>query len=99
MQPTPYAELNRVLRELVTRVRIQLRDDFIAAYLQGSVGDFDTNSDVDFLIVVEEDVADDRLPALQAVHSEIYDLPPIWARRLERSYVPKAALRHRPPHH
>jgi hypothetical protein len=99
MQPTPYAELNRVLPELVTRVRIQLRDDFIAAYLQGSfaVGDFDTYSDVDFLIVVEEDVADDRLPSLPAVHSEIYDLPPIWARRLEGSYVPKAALRHRPP--
>jgi len=82
-------------------VRNRLSDNFIGAYLQGSfaVGDFDTYSDVDFLIVVEEDVTDDRLLDLQAVHSEIYDLPSIWARRLEGSYVPKAALRHHPPPH
>jgi predicted nucleotidyltransferase len=52
-QPTPYADLNTVLRELVAWVQRILRDDFIGAYLQGSfaIGDFDIYSDVDFLIV------------------------------------------------
>ena len=58
-QPTPYEDLNVVLRDLVTRVRHVLGDNFIGAYLQGSfaVGDFDIlESDVDFLILLKEDI-------------------------------------------
>ena len=52
-QPTPYPDLNVVLREFVTQVRNVLGANFIGAYLQGSfaVGDFDIYSDVDFLIL------------------------------------------------
>ena len=61
--PTPYAELNTVLDELVTCVQAILADNFVAAYLQGSfaVGDFDKDSDVDFLIVTEEEITDAAL--------------------------------------
>jgi hypothetical protein len=66
-QPTPYADLNVVLCDLVTRVRNVLGDNFIGAYLQGSfaVGDFDIYSDVDFLILLNQDIPDDQLPTLR----------------------------------
>jgi predicted nucleotidyltransferase len=89
-QPTPYADLNGVLRELVTRIRNVLVDKLIGAYLQGSfaVGDFDTHSDVDFLVILEEDISDAQLPALQALHAEIFELRSPWAKHLEGSYIP-----------
>jgi hypothetical protein len=99
MPQTPHADLNFVLYELVTQVRTVLGDNLVDAYLQGSfaVGDFDIYSDVDFLIILEDDISDDRLPSLQALHSAIFDLRPAWARHLEGSYIPKAALRRLPP--
>ena len=53
--PTPYADLNQVLLELINSVQVVLKDNFVGAYLQGSfaVGDFDRDSDVDFIIVSE----------------------------------------------
>ena len=98
-RPTPYADLNDVLRELVARAQDVLGANLIGAYLQGSfaVGDFDTYSDVDFLIVVEEDITDAQLPALRALHGDVFALPSSWAQHLEGSYIPKAALRRLPP--
>ena len=94
-QPTPDAELNAVLHEFVTCVQAILGDNFTAAYLQGSfaVGDWDADSDVDFLIATEHDISDVDLPALQAMHGRIYDLPSQWAQHLEGSYFPKELLR------
>ena len=87
-QPTPYADLNAVLHELAARVKQVLRDDFIEAYLQGSfaIGDFDIYSDVDFLIVLEEDVSDVLLPELQSLHRQVFGLPSAWA--VDRAAVP-----------
>jgi Domain of unknown function (DUF4111)/Nucleotidyltransferase domain len=98
-QPTPYADLNVVLRDLVTRARNVLGDNFIGAYLQGSfaVGDFDIYSDVDFLILLKEDISGDQLPPLQALHADIFKLECPWAQHLEGSYIPKAALARLPP--
>ena len=97
--PTPYAELNAVLLELVARVRNALGANFVGAYLQGSfaIGDFDAYSDVDFLIVVEQDIADAQLPQLQALHEEVFQLPSAWAQHLEGSYIPRDALRNQLP--
>ena len=93
--PTPYAELNALLAELVSRVRALLGDNLVGAYLQGSfaVGDFDEMSDVDFAIVLRRDIAEAELPALQALHGALHRLPSDWARRLEGSYFPRAVLR------
>jgi hypothetical protein len=92
---TPYADLNSVLKELVTRVRDALGDAFVGAYLQGSfaVGDFDRHSDVDFIIAVREELSDDQVSVLQAVHARVYGLDSAWAQHLEGSYFPATILR------
>src|SRR3954469_8926434 len=86
--PTPYPELNRVLQDLVDSVQAVLSTNFVGAYLQGSfaVGDFDLHSDVDFIMVIEEELSDEEVHGLQGVHERIYcrDIP--WAQHLEGSY-------------
>jgi hypothetical protein len=93
--PTPYPELNRVLRDFVDSVQTILGIKFVGAYLQGSfaVGDFDLHSDVDFIMVTEEELSDEEVHGLQAVHERIYCLDIPWAQHLEGSYFPKEVLR------
>ena len=95
-QPTPYADLNAVLAHLVEGARTLLGDNFVGAYLQGSfaVGDFSEFSDCDFIIVTARDITPEELPAFQALHACIHDLPcAYWRTGLEGSYVPAAILR------
>ena len=49
--PTPYADVNSVLLELLTGVQNILGPHFVGMYLYGSLanGDFDQDSDVDFV--------------------------------------------------
>jgi hypothetical protein len=93
--PTPDRELNAVLQEFVTGIQTVLGPNFIAAYLQGSfaVGDWDADSDVDFLVAMDHDLPASDLPALQSLHALIYDLDCSWAQHLEGSYFPKEILR------
>lgn len=95
MKPTPYAELNAVLLELVKSVQGTLHNELVGAYLQGSfaAGDFDEHSDVDFIVAIRHELANDRVTALQAVHERIFDLGPEWAKHLEGSYFPATTLR------
>lgn len=99
MDPTPYADLNAVLREFVASVRNVLGDRFAAAYLLGSfaIGDFDEHSDVDFLVVSEDEITDECLAELQRMHGRIHALESAWARHLDGSYVSKRVLRRRDP--
>ena len=92
--PTPYPELNSVLRDLVDSVQNILGTNFVGAYLQGSfaVGDFDIHSDVDFIIVVHEEPSEQQVQALQVMHERIYCLDIPWAQHLEGSYFPKEFL-------
>lgn len=94
-RPTPYADLNDVLRELVASVQGALGDSFLGAYLQGSfaVGDFDSDSDVDFIVAIQDELSDTQVAALQAVHARVYDLDSEWAKHLEGSYFPAIVLR------
>lgn len=93
--PTPYPELNSVLRDFVDGVQTVLSNNLVGAYLQGSfaVGDFDLHSDVDFIMVIEEELSHEEVHGLQGVHEHIYcfDIP--WAQHLEGSYFPKKVLR------
>jgi predicted nucleotidyltransferase len=95
MIPTPYLELNQVLRELVSRIRNILESDFIGAYLQGSfaVGDYDQHSDVDFILVIKNGLIPQQVDALQIMHDQIYQLDSEWAKHLEGSYFPREILR------
>ena len=93
--PTPYPELNAVLSELVTAVRATLGETCLGACLQGSfaVGDFDRDSDVDFIVVIAQALTDEQVLALQAVHGRIFALESAWAQHLEGSYSPRDWLR------
>jgi aminoglycoside adenylyltransferase-like protein/nucleotidyltransferase-like protein len=92
---TPYDDLDTVLGVLVAGVRQALGGTFIGAYLQGSfaVGDFDEHSDVDFVVVMNEELSDSQVEALQVLHARVYDLESEWAKHLEGSYFPAAVLR------
>jgi hypothetical protein len=76
-----------------------LGDTFCGAYLQGSfaVGDADANSDVDFIVATEDEVAPPQRAGLQALHQRLYALPTPWAQHLEGSYVPREVLRRPDP--
>jgi len=93
--PTVFPDLNAVLRELVASVQAILVENFCGLYLLGSfaVGDADTHSDVDFLVVTHDEVSDEQLAALQTMHARMYALDVPWAQHLEGSYVPKNSLR------
>jgi len=89
MKPTSDPDLNAVLEELVTRVRTILGPNFVGAYLQGSfaLGDWDSHSDVDFLVIIDPPLSDAEPAALQEMHGRIYDRPSPWAQHLEGSYL------------
>jgi predicted nucleotidyltransferase len=95
-----YPDLKIVLTELINKAQKILGSNFIGAYLQGSlaVGDFDYNSDVDFIIVIKEELSKQQVHALEEMHNEIYYLDNRWAKRLEYSYFPQKILRKIPAH-
>lgn len=95
VRPTLFPDLNDVLHDLIRSVQAALGGGFVAACLQGSfaVGGFDRHSDVDFVIAVEDELSDEQVGALQAVHSRVFDLDCPWAQHLEGSYFPKRILR------
>jgi hypothetical protein len=72
-----------------------LGDDLVGAYLQGSfaVGDFDEHSDVDYVVVVEDELTAEQVAALQVMHDRVYGLDSEWAKHLEGSYFPRAIMR------
>jgi predicted nucleotidyltransferase len=90
----PYPELHEVLARFVEGVQSVLKGKFVGAYLVGSLatGDFDLDSDVDFLIVIEEELTDTEVSILQALHVEIHQLGPYPARHMEGSYISRDLL-------
>ena len=82
--PTPYPDLNLVLQDLTNNVQATLKDNFVGAYLQGSfaIGDFDRHSDVDFLIVIAEELTNQEVEA-QAMSEYVFRLDSAWAQHLE----------------
>ncbi len=94
--PTTEEELNTVLVELVIQIQNILKDNFLAAYLQGSFahGGWDEQSDVDFLIVIDQDLSETEVAQLQEMHPRIHQMDSYWAKHLEGSYFPKDLLRY-----
>ena len=95
ISPTRYEELNDVLATFLTRVQEVLGESFCGAYLQGSfaLGDADEHSDVDFIVVTQNEVTEPQASRLQAMHERLYRLESPWARHLEGSYISKEKLR------
>ncbi len=64
----PYPELRLVLERFIAGVQNALKANFVGAYLVGSLatGDFDLDSDIDFLIVTNDELTDPEIQVLQA---------------------------------
>jgi hypothetical protein len=84
-----YPELAFVLREFAAGVRAALGSNFLGAYLVGSLatGDFDLESDVDFLVVTKVELCDAEVKSLAAARRYIHALGSYPAEHLEGSYV------------
>jgi len=95
MHPTRFPELNQVLRTLVSWIQDTLPDAFVGFYLQGSfaLGDFDDHSDVDFVVLVRDELEPSRVDRLQVIHDRTYQLDCEWAKHLEGSYFPLETFR------
>jgi predicted nucleotidyltransferase len=99
--PTPYPEVNGLVRELLERVQRILGSHFVGMYLEGSLasGDFDQDSDIDFVVVTDVDISARLFSALRAMHEQITTIDARYANRLEGSYISRHALRRYDPEH
>ena len=95
--PTSYEDVNTILHLMLRKVQAILSTELVGFYLYGSLslGDFDpASSDIGFLIVTAEDVAEETLGRLRDMHADIASSNLPYATRLEGSYIPRKALRH-----
>jgi hypothetical protein len=63
-------------------------------YLHGSLayGDFDAESDVDFVVVTDEELTEEQFDAIRAMHDDIAAIDSPFAIQLEGTYISKRAL-------
>ncbi len=89
-----YPEVNLLLQTLLKEAQTILDGQFVGMYLFGSLtsGDFDQDSDIDVVVVTEEEISDDVFAALDVMHKRIYAGDSPWTIQLEVSYIPKRAL-------
>ena len=101
VHPTLYPAVNAALELLLGGVREALGETFTGLYLHGSLacGDFEpARSDVDFLVATKDELPQEKLTELAAMHARIRDSEMKWAAKLEGSYIPLRALRrYQPP--
>jgi len=89
MHSEAYPEMASVLQRFVAGVQNALGSNFLGAYLVGSLatGDFDLDSDVDFLILTNAELSDAEVRSLQTTHVDIHALGCYPAEHLEGSYI------------
>ena len=89
MHSEVYPELASVLQRFVAGVQNALGSNFLGSYLVGSLatGDFDLDSDVDFLILTNAELSDAEVRSLQTTHVDIHALGCYPAEHLEGSYI------------
>lgn len=97
--PTPFPEVNAILQELLESAQGVLGKHLIGMYLEGSLanGDFDQDSDIDFVVVTDIEVTENFFVVLQTMHERIAGINSRWAIQLEGSYISRQALRHHDP--
>jgi predicted nucleotidyltransferase len=96
---SPVPGVNAILRELFERISSVLGEHLVGMYLEGSLanGDFDEDSDIDFVVVTDIEVTEILFSALQTMHERIAALDSRWAVQLEGSYISQKALRRYDP--
>jgi hypothetical protein len=94
MPSTVYPELQWVLNGFVVGIQTALLDNLVGAYLVGSLatGDFDLDSDVDFIVLTNDELTNNELQSLQRMHEHIHALGCYPAEHLEGSYISKHLL-------
>lgn len=94
--PTPYADVNATLNELLAEVKVILTERFVGLYLYGSLasGDFNPEtSDIDFLVVTTDEIPTAIISELEAMHKRLWASDLKWAQKLEGAYIPQPAIR------
>jgi predicted nucleotidyltransferase len=90
----PYPELREVLNIFVDEIGAELGENLVGIYLVGSIasGDFDSDSDVDFLVVTNTELTEADMKPLQEIQIKIHDIDCYPAKHLEGSYISISAL-------
>lgn len=90
-----------MLGEVYERARPILAEHFVGMYLDGSLaaGGFDEDSDIDFVVVTDIDIAGSLFERLKAMHEQIAQIDSPWAIQLEGSYISLPAVRRYDPEH
>jgi len=85
----PYPELRDVLNMFVDEISAELRENLVGIYLVGSIasGDFDLDSDVDFLVVTKTELTEAHMKTLQDIQIKIHGIDCYPAKHLEGSYI------------
>jgi predicted nucleotidyltransferase len=94
-RPTPHHEVNVVIEELLPGLQAILGGQLVGIYLTGSLaaGDFDSHSDVDFVVVTEDEVGGELFSALYTLHKAVATIDSWCATQLDGGYIPRQALR------
>ncbi len=84
-----------MLDELRVSVKSILGEHFIGMYLYGSLatGGFDHDSDVDYVVVAEDEISEAHFSKIQELHKRIKTMDVWCADQLEGSYIPRQALK------
>jgi len=99
-QPTPYPDVNAFLHQFLSHVRAVLGQDFVGLYLYGSLslGDFNpASSDIDAVVATATPLGSEVVEELRGLHARMQASGGDWARWLDVSYMPLAALRRYDP--
>ena len=85
----PYPELREVLEIFVSKIKSELAENLVGVYLVGSLasGDFDLDSDMDFLVVTKRELTETNMRHLQDIQKKVYGLDHYPAKHLEGSYI------------
>ncbi|WP_199621997.1 aminoglycoside adenylyltransferase domain-containing protein [Paenibacillus alkalitolerans] len=91
--PHPVDEL---LRTLLNGIQETIGKDLVGVYLRGSLalGEFDpVTSDIDYLVVTENRVSEEKFADLHEFHARLANLPNQYAQHLEGAYIACDALK------
>jgi hypothetical protein len=91
---TPFRGLDEVLVDYAHMTRAVLHERFVGLYPLGSlaIGDFDLTSDVDFLIVTEDELSQADVDRMADAHARLVARDSRWVRHLEYSFFPLQQL-------
>ena len=91
---TPNLHLDELLIEHANALQRASAGNFVGMYLIGSlaIGDFDATSDIDFMVVINEELTGDELMAIGAAHSDYLGRDDRWPTHLEYSFFPMVKL-------